>query len=81
VKGLRGMDEKLEVYSQVRDNTLLCCCVAGQSYQSPTSQPASSVPFLRCSMSDIVPNSAFLRPKKLVKCRGSGSEIGLARTC
>jgi len=80
MNGLRGMDEKLELYSQVRNNLLLCCHVADQSCQSPTSQPASSVS-LHCSMSDIVRNSAFLRPKKLDKCRGSGSEIDLARAC
>jgi hypothetical protein len=57
MNGLRGMDEKLDVYSQVRNNPLFCCCVAGQSYQSPTSQPTSSVP-VHCSMSDIVRNSA-----------------------
>ena len=76
MNGLRGMDEQLRVYLQLRDNPLLFCCVAAQSL---TSQPASSVP-LHCSMADIARNSAFLRPKKLGKCGGSGSEVGLART-
>jgi hypothetical protein len=43
MNGLRGMDEKLGSYSEFRNNPLLCRCAAGHSYQSPTSQPASSV--------------------------------------